>query len=98
MQLESDTIAAISTPMGEGGIAVIRVSGPEAVIRTDAIFKAKTRLIEAPSHTVQYGFIQDARNGERIEEALVTVMRAPRSFTKEDVVEVSCHGGLISVK
>lgn len=94
----TDTIAAISTPLGEGGIAVIRISGDEAVQRADRIFAAKQSLEHVPSHTVHYGFIKDPATGERIEEVLVTVMRAPRSFTKEDVVEISCHGGIIAVK
>ncbi|MGF9710774.1 tRNA uridine-5-carboxymethylaminomethyl(34) synthesis GTPase MnmE [Paenibacillus naphthalenovorans] len=93
-----DTIAAIATPMGEGGIAVIRVSGDEAVRISERIFKGKKKLSEVPSHTVHYGHIVDPDTGARTEEALVTVMRAPRSFTKEDVVEISCHGGFVSVR
>lgn len=93
-----DTIAAISTPMGEGGIAVIRISGDQAVSIADRVFRAKTKLQEVPTHTVHYGWVADPSTGERVEEALVTVMRAPRSFTMEDVVEVSCHGGLVSVR
>ncbi len=94
----SDTIAAISTPMGEGGIAVIRVSGDEAISFVEPLFRAKKKLSTVDTHTVHYGHITDPRSGEIIEEVLVTVMRAPRSFTMEDVVEISCHGGLISVK
>jgi tRNA modification GTPase len=93
-----DTIAAISTPMGEGGIAIIRVSGEESVSLVDRIFSAGERLASAQSHTVQYGYIVDPNSGERMDEVLVTVMRAPRSFTMEDVVEIGCHGGLIVVK
>lgn len=93
-----DTIAAIATPMGEGGIAVIRVSGDEAVRISERIFKGKTKLGEVPTHTVHYGYIVDPDTGARTEEVLVTVMRAPRSFTKEDVVEISCHGGFVSVR
>ncbi|GAA4867456.1 tRNA uridine-5-carboxymethylaminomethyl(34) synthesis GTPase MnmE [Paenibacillus vulneris] len=93
-----DTIAAISTPLGEGGIAIIRVSGEEAVAAVDGVFFGKSKLSEVPTHTVHYGFIKDPSTMERIDEVLVTVMRAPRSFTMEDVVEVSCHGGFISVK
>lgn len=92
-----DTIAAISTPLGEGGIAVIRVSGDEAISQCDRIFASKQSLADVPTHTIHYGFIQDPDTGERIEEVLVSVMRAPRSFTKEDVVEINCHGGLVSV-
>lgn len=93
-----DTIAAISTAVGEGGIAIIRVSGPESIVRVDGIFKSKEKLTDAASHTVHYGHIVDPERSERIEEVLVTLMRAPRSFTMEDVVEISCHGGVISVK
>jgi tRNA modification GTPase len=96
--LLSDTIAAISTAVGEAGIAVIRVSGPDSIAEVDNIFRSKTKLTEAESHTVHYGHIVDPELGERVEEVLVTVMRAPRSFTTEDVVEISTHGGVISVK
>ncbi|MEF3305298.1 tRNA uridine-5-carboxymethylaminomethyl(34) synthesis GTPase MnmE [Paenibacillus sp. GYB003] len=94
----SDTIAAISTPAGEGGISVIRVSGADSIEAVDRIFSFKGKLRDVPSHTVHYGHIVAPDTGERVEEALVTVMRSPRSFTTEDVVEVSCHGGLIAVK
>ncbi|MFC7678964.1 tRNA uridine-5-carboxymethylaminomethyl(34) synthesis GTPase MnmE [Paenibacillus sp. GCM10028914] len=94
----SDTIAAISTAVGEGGIAIIRVSGPEAIIEVEKIFKSKTKLSEADSHTVHYGHIMDPMTRDNLEEVLVTVMRAPRSFTTEDVVEISTHGGVIAVK
>ncbi|WP_438445185.1 tRNA uridine-5-carboxymethylaminomethyl(34) synthesis GTPase MnmE [Gorillibacterium sp. sgz5001074] len=94
----TDTIAAISTPMGEGGIAVIRISGDQAVQVADQVFRSKSKLAEVPTHTVHYGMITDPETKERVEEALVTVMRAPRSFTMEDVVEVSCHGGMVSVR
>ncbi len=76
----SDTIAAISTPLGEGGIAVIRVSGDEAIPQVDQIFDSKKSLEEVPTHTVHYGYIKDPERGERIEEVLVTVMRGPKSF------------------
>lgn len=94
----TDTIAAIATPGGEGGIAVIRVSGPDSVKLSDRIFSFKGTLQDVPTHTVHYGHIVQPSTGERIEEVLVTVMRGPRSFTMEDVVEISCHGGIISVK
>ncbi|MCZ8517443.1 tRNA uridine-5-carboxymethylaminomethyl(34) synthesis GTPase MnmE [Paenibacillus filicis] len=93
-----DTIAAIATPMGEGGIAVIRVSGDDAVLISDRVFRGKNKLSEVPTHTVHYGFIEEPSTGARIEEVLVTVMRGPRSFTREDVVEISCHGGFVSVR
>ncbi len=89
------TIAAISTPAGTGGIAVIRVSGDKAVEIADKVFSGKDKLSDAPTHTVHYGFIKNAA-GETIDEALVIVMRAPRTFTREDVVEISVHGGITS--
>ncbi|MZQ82674.1 tRNA uridine-5-carboxymethylaminomethyl(34) synthesis GTPase MnmE [Paenibacillus sp. 5J-6] len=94
----NDTIAAISTPLGEGGIAVIRVSGDEAVPLVERVFRSKTKLSDAETHTVHYGFIIEPASAEKVEEVLVTLMKAPRSFTMEDVVEVSCHGGIVSVK
>lgn len=94
----NDTIAAISTPLGEGGIAVIRVSGEESVQHVERIFRSKTKLSVAQTHTVHYGFIIEPASAEKVEEVLVTLMKAPRSFTMEDVVEISCHGGIVSVK
>lgn len=86
------TIAAISTPAGTGGIAVIRISGNDAVSIADKIFKGGTRLAEAKTHTIHYGFIVD-EHGSEIDEVLVSVMLAPRTFTREDVVEINTHGG-----
>lgn len=85
-----DTIAAISTPYGAGGIAVIRISGKDAVKIANRIFTKN--ILNAPSHTVHYGFIED--KGEKIDEVLLTVMRAPKTFTREDIVEISTHGGI----
>ncbi|MDA8353598.1 MAG: tRNA uridine-5-carboxymethylaminomethyl(34) synthesis GTPase MnmE [Firmicutes bacterium] len=96
--MDTDTIAAISTPVGEAGIAVIRVSGPDAVRIADQIYQGKSSLSEADTHTVHYGHIIDPDSGEQIDEVLVTVMRAPRTFTREDVVEISCHGGMVPVQ
>lgn len=86
------TIAAVSTPIGAGGIAVIRVSGHDAVAISDKIFFGSDKLTECETHTVHYGFIKNEK-GEKIDEVLVTVMRAPRTFTRDDVVEISTHGG-----
>lgn len=94
----NDTIAAIATAVGEGSIAVIRVSGPDAVAMVASVFASRTKLTEADTHTVHYGYIMDPGTGNKVEEVLVTVMRAPRSFTMEDVVEISTHGGVIAVK
>ncbi len=94
----SDTIAAIATAVGEASISVIRVSGPEAVEEVSRIFKGKIALEQADSHTVHYGFMIDPHTGAKLEEVLVTIMRAPRSFTMEDVVEISSHGGVVAVR
>ena len=91
----SKTIAAISTPQGSGGIAVIRVSGDDAVAIADKVFSGKKRLTDCETHTVHYGFIKNER-GEKVDEVLITLMRAPRTFTREDVVEISTHGGTVS--
>ena len=94
--LIEDTIAAIATPPGEGGIAVIRVSGDDAIPIVERCFSRSIEGVD--SHTVHYGKIVDPANHQVLDEVLVTVMRAPRSFTTENTVEVSCHGGIVSVK
>lgn len=85
-----DTIAALSTASGQGAIAIVRLSGPRAIEIADAIFSASLRA--APSHTIHHGFIVEG--DERIDEVLVSIMRAPRTYTRQDVVEVNCHGGM----
>ncbi|MGM9928780.1 MAG: tRNA uridine-5-carboxymethylaminomethyl(34) synthesis GTPase MnmE [Bacillus sp. (in: firmicutes)] len=98
--MEFDTIAAISTPMGEGAIAIVRLSGDQAVSIADRIFRGPKgkKLAEVASHTIHYGHLYDDRNNQIVEEVMVSVMKAPRTFTREDVVEINCHGGLVSVK
>lgn len=96
--METDTIAAISTPMGEGGIAVIRVSGDEVFSIVRQIYQGKSDLSEVPTHTVHYGHVIHPQTKDVIDEVLVTVMRAPRTFTREDTIEISCHGGLLPVQ
>ncbi|NSL52358.1 tRNA uridine-5-carboxymethylaminomethyl(34) synthesis GTPase MnmE [Bacillus sp. P2(2020)] len=91
-----DTIAAISTPMGEGAIAIVRISGSDAIKTANRIFKGKN-LEEVESHTIHYGFIIDPETNEKVEEVMVSVLKAPKTFTREDVVEINCHGGLVSV-
>ena len=95
-----DTIAAIATPLGEGGLAVIRISGPKALAVADACFapsgKESKRLSEATTHTIHFGHV--VRNGQTVDEVLVSVMRAPRTFTAEDVVEITCHGGSLPAR
>ena len=96
----SDTIAAIATPLGEGGVAVLRVSGPAAFAVADRVFvpvgKSSQMPSAAASHTVHYGRVE--RDGRFVDEVLLTVLRAPRTFTREDTVEISCHGGLLPAK
>lgn len=91
----SRTIAAVSTPHGVGGIAVIRISGDDAVAVADRVFCGKKKLADCDTHTVHYGFVKNEK-GEKLDEVLATVMRAPRTFTREDVVEISAHGGIAS--
>ena len=93
---DTDTIAAISTAVSEAGIGIIRISGPDAIRTADRIFKGKQRLEEVPSHTIHYGMIRDGE--ETIDEVLVSVFHAPRSFTAEDTVEINCHGGVYAMQ
>ena len=97
--MRSDTIAAISTAVANSGIGIVRISGDQAISVVDRIYRSKDgkkKISEQPSHTIHYGFIQDG--DEMIDEVLVTVMRAPKSYTAEDVVEINCHGGIYSVQ
>lgn len=87
-----DTICAISTPYGCGGIAVVRVSGKQAIALTDSLFHGRRALSDIPANTILFGHIE--RKGEVLDEVLASVFRAPHSFTGEDVVEISCHGSL----
>lgn len=95
-----DTIAAIATPIGNGGLAVIRISGSEAVGVSDRCFvpagRNSTKPSLAASHTIHFGHIK--REGQTIDEVLLAVMRAPRTLTREDVVEITCHGGILPAK
>ena len=97
--MEFDTIAAISTPMGEGAIAIVRLSGDEAITIADKIFKSPNgkRLTEVATHTIHYGHLIDPKTDEIVEEVMLSLMRGPKTFTREDVVEINCHGGLVSV-
>lgn len=89
----ADTIAAIATPIGIGGISVIRISGPSAITAADSIFRGSSSVDELPTHTIQFGSIVDPVSRETIDTVLVSVFRNPHSFTGEDVVEISSHGG-----
>ncbi len=92
----NDTIAAISTAYGTAGIAVIRISGDDAISEFNKIFKGKN-LLNVKSHTVHYGHVLDF-DGGFLDEVMVTVLRAPKTFTKEDMVEISTHGGILIVQ
>ncbi|MFB1081519.1 tRNA uridine-5-carboxymethylaminomethyl(34) synthesis GTPase MnmE [Jeotgalibacillus sp. JSM ZJ347] len=96
--MEFDTIAAISTPMGEGAIAIVRLSGDDAFTIADRVYRSGGKQLQSvPSHTIHYGHIVDPKTDETIEEVMVSVMKGPKTFTREDVVEINCHGGVVSV-
>lgn len=90
----NDTIAAISTTLGVGAISIIRVSGQDAIKITNKIFSSD--LTNKKTHTINYGYIKE--NNEIIDEVLISLMKAPKTFTKEDVVEINCHGGIATTR
>lgn len=89
-----DTIAAISTALGVGAISIIRVSGPQSIEIVNKIFKGKD-LSKCESHTINYGHIVD--NDEIIDEVLIMLMKAPKTFTRENIIEINCHGGIATI-
>ena len=92
------TIAAISTAVSASGIGIIRISGPEAMDVISRIYRSKggkKKIKEVPTHTIHYGYIYDGE--EIVDEVLVMVMRAPKTFTGEDTVEIDCHGGVYAL-
>ena len=96
--MKTDTIAAIATAMSSSGIGFVRISGEEAVLVADRIFEMKNhkKLSEMPTHTIHYGHIHD--EDEVIDEVMVLLMRGPKSYTREDTVEIDCHGGVYVMK
>ena len=92
----SDTICAIATSLNSSGIGIIRVSGEESISIVDSIFRGKNKLVDCDTHTIQYGHIYDNEN--IVDEVLVMIMKAPRSYTTEDVIEIDCHGGILVLK
>ena len=84
----NDTIVALSTPLGEGGIGIVRLSGPKALAIVDKVFP---RSLE--DHCLVYGYIVDPATDEIVDEVLVSYMAAPHTYTREDIVEINCHGG-----
>ncbi len=94
--MKTDTIAAIATAMTNSGIGIIRISGDEAVEVADRVIKLKAKdkkLVSCPTHTIHYGFAVD--DGKTIDEVMVLLMKAPKSYTREDTVEIDCHGGIL---
>jgi tRNA modification GTPase len=99
-KLENDTITAISTPPGIGGLAIIRLSGKKAIAIADKVFEAKDgkSLNKRKSHRIIYGYVIDKNKSKYLDEVLLSLMKAPRTYTKEDTIEFSCHGGLAPAK
>ncbi len=100
MSFLDDTIAAIATPIGEGGIGVIRISGTDAFAVSGEMFRLATGIPVpgVPTHTAHYGYAFDPVTDETIDDGVITVFRSPRSYTGEDAVEISCHGGLVPTR
>lgn len=95
---EFDTIAAISTAPGEGAIGIVRISGQDALTIADRVYHSGTKkLSQQASHTIHYGHIVDPKTTEVMDEVMVSVLKAPKTFTREDVVEINCHGGIVAV-
>lgn len=92
---EFDTITAISTPPGEGAISIVRLSGDDSLAIIQRVFKGKD-LSKVASHTINYGHIVDPKDQAVVDEVMVSVMRAPKTFTREDVIEINCHGGIVA--
>ena len=88
----NDTISSIATAVGTSAINIIKVSGKDAISIVNKMFLGKS-LTKVPTHTIHYGFIKD-ENNEKIDEVLVSVYKAPKTYTGEDVVEINCHGGI----
>ncbi|MCO6337964.1 tRNA uridine-5-carboxymethylaminomethyl(34) synthesis GTPase MnmE [Staphylococcus epidermidis] len=95
--MDFDTITSISTPMGEGAIGIVRLSGPQAIEIGDILYKGKKKLSEVETHTINYGHIIDPETNETVEEVMVSVLRAPKTFTREDIIEINCHGGILII-
>lgn len=95
--MDFDTITSISTPMGEGAIGIVRLSGPQAIKIGDTLYKGNKKLAEVDTHTINYGHIVDPETNETVEEVMISVLRAPKTFTREDIIEINCHGGILTI-
>lgn len=93
MNIFDDTIVGISTPLAKGAISIIRLSGNDAINITNKVFKGKN-LNKVNSHTIHYGYIMNPENNDVLDEVLISVFKAPKTYTVEDVVEINCHGGV----
>jgi len=91
----NDTIAAISTPLGEGGIGIVRLSGNKAIEIAEKIFQGKDKISNFPTHTIHYGQIIDPTTGDVIDSVLLSIMRLPKTYTREDIIEINAHSGII---
>jgi tRNA modification GTPase len=100
MSYPNDTIAAVSTPIGQGGIGIVRISGPGSLEIASRIFRGRRpgELRDTPTYTLHYGHIVKPSDGSVIDEVILSVMRARGSYTREDVVEINCHGGMVPVR
>jgi tRNA modification GTPase len=92
---EEETIAAISTPFGESGVGIVRLSGPLAESIARKLFKPKKEPADFIPHHFHYGEIVDPQTGHPIDEVLIVLMKAPKTYTREDIVEIHCHGGYL---
>src|SRR5665648_761888 len=99
---ENDTIAAISTPIGESGIGIVRISGSKTLGIAQEVFRDKnlnkTKIKDFLSHTAHFGFVIDPESGEKIDEVILVLMKKPQTYTREDIVEFNCHGGTLSLR
>ena len=96
---QTETIAAVATALSDSGIGIIRISGDQALQIGDRVYRSKNgchNLSDYGSHTIHYGYIVDG--DEILDEVMVAIMKAPRSYTKEDTVEINCHGGVLIMR
>jgi tRNA modification GTPase len=98
--LEEDTICAVSTPPGEGGIGIIRISGKDALVIAKKVFKQRSDkdISKTATHSIHYGHVIDPTSGETVDEVLVSVMQGPTTYTREDIIEINCHGGMMPLR
>lgn len=98
--MNNDTIAAIATPLGEGAIGIVRISGKDAIPIADSLFSSpkNKKLADTGTHRLIYGFIKDPATDKKVDEVLIAIMKAPLTYTREDIVEINCHGGILPLR